>query len=93
MIHITNRFLDLDPVISAAAAGGGWTARRLGYGPSRAEAAQNAAPSIWIALSRSPATIGKLTAQDAMDWHPVVARTGFRAWTDDHASLLPVIKL
>jgi hypothetical protein len=92
MVHITNRFLDIEPVIAAAAANGGWTARGLSFGPSPAERANNAEPSIWIALSQSPTTIERLTADDPKDWRQLRARSGFQAWTDDHASLLPVIK-
>lgn len=92
MVHITNRFLDIEPVIAAAAERGGWTARLLSFTPSPGERADNAAPSIWVALSHSPTTIEKLTAPDASDWRPLRARSGFQAWTDDHASLLPLIR-
>jgi hypothetical protein len=92
MVHITNRFLDIEPVIAAAAAEGGWTARRLSFTPTAAERSANAAPSIWIALSQSPVTIARLAAEDPADWQAVRARPGFRAWSDDHASLLPLIR-
>jgi hypothetical protein len=92
MVHITNRFLDIEPVIAAAAAEGGWTARRLSYTPTAAERSANAAPSIWIALSQSPATIARLTADDPAAWQDARPRAGFRAWSDDHASLLPLIR-
>jgi hypothetical protein len=92
MVHITNRFLDIEPVIAAAAAQGGWTARSLHFVPSPAErAADNAAPSTWIALSQSPATMGRLTAGDPA-WKDLRSRPGFTAWSDDHASLLPLIR-
>jgi hypothetical protein len=92
MVHITNRFLDIEPVIAAAAAEGGWTARRLTYTPTAAERSANAAPSIWIALSQSRETIERLTANSPAAWQDVRGRAGFRAWSDDHASLLPLIR-
>ena len=92
MVHITNRFLDIEPVIAAAAAEGGWAARRFSYTPTAAQRSANAAPSIWIALSQSPATIEGLVANDSRAWQTVRARPGFRAWSDDHASLLPLIR-
>jgi len=91
MIHITNRYLDIEPVIAAAAAQGAWTARRLRFTPSAAERADNSAPSIWVALSQSPATIDHLTGDDRA-WEPLRERPGFKAWSDDHASLLPLIR-
>ena len=91
MVHITNRYLDIDPVIAAAATQGGWTARRLRFVPSAAERSDNAAPSTWVALSQSPATIDRLTAGDP-SWQPLRNRPGFKVWSDDHASLLPLIR-
>ena len=91
MVHITNRFLDIEPVLAAAATEGGWTARRLRFEPSRTDRANNAAPSTWVALSQSPETIGRLTSGDRA-WSDLSGRAGFRAWTDDHASLLPLIR-
>jgi hypothetical protein len=92
MVHITNRYLDIEPVIAAAAADGGWSARRLSFSPSSAERADNAAPSTWVALSQSPATIERLTAKDEADWQKLRGRAGLRVWSDDHASLLPLIR-
>ena len=92
MVHITNRFLDIEPVIAAAAADSGWTARKLSFTPSSAQRANNASHSIWVALSQSPGTIEQLTARDAAAWQNLSPRPGFRVWRDDHASLLPLIK-
>jgi SAM-dependent methyltransferase len=92
IVHITNRYLEIEPVIAAAAAEGGWSARLLSFSPSSAERADNAAPSTWVALSQSPVTIERLTANDGAGWQKLRGRSGFRAWTDDHASLLPLIR-
>jgi hypothetical protein len=91
MVHITNRFLDIEPVVAAAAVQGGWIARRLSFTPSDAERADNAAPSTWVALSQSPATIDRLTAGQP-SWQPLRARPNFVSWSDNHASLLPLIR-
>ena len=92
MVHITNRFLDIEPVIAAAAAEGGWSARQVHFTPTAMERSDNAAPSTWVALSPSPATIERLGARDPA-WLPLRRRDGFVAWSDDHASLLPLIRL
>ena len=90
LVHISNRFLDLEPVVDAAARAGGWQAKRLSYVPSRIDAGRPS-PSLWIALSRDPATMDALTRGDA-DWAPVKARAGFAPWTDDYSTILPLVK-
>jgi spermidine synthase len=92
MVHISNRYLDLEPVIAAAAAAGGWTAAVRYYVPSDASFQHNEAPSKWIALSRDPATMHKLVALSHQQWRPLRPRPGFGSWTDDYASLLPLIR-
>ena len=89
LVHISNRFLDLEPVVAAAAHDGGWQAVKLLYQPPRQSAV--ASPSQWIALSRDPATIRTLTAADAR-WEPLTPRPGFAAWTDDYSTILPLLK-
>lgn len=92
MVHISNRYLDLRPVIAAAARQGGWDARVRVFNPSREELNQNATRSAWIALSQSPETLDRLTAGDASGWEQLQGRSGFDAWSDDHASVLPLIR-
>ncbi|HEX8484230.1 fused MFS/spermidine synthase [Sphingomonas sp.] len=90
MVHISNRFLDLEPVVDAAARGGGWQARRLDYRPSLLDRGRPSA-SLWIALTRDPAVMAKLTRGDP-DWEPLRARDGFTGWTDDYSTILPLLK-
>ena len=92
LVHISNRFLDLAPVV-AAQESDGWTARRCVFVPNASESAQWQTGSTWIALSPSPATIARLEqASGPGQWTVLQPRPGFAAWTDDHASILPVIK-
>ena len=92
LVHISNRHLDLTPVI-AAAAQKGWTARLRYYRPSAEEIARRQyTSSLWVAMSPSPATIARLDAAHPGSWQPVEGRAGFRPWTDDYASLLPVLR-
>jgi spermidine synthase len=91
LVHISNRYLDLRPVVAAAAAAGGWQARIRAYRPDAAEQARNYSGSIWIALSPAPQTVDRLVALSGAQWQPLRLEPGFAAWTDDHASLLPLI--
>ena len=92
LVHISNRFLDLEPVIAAAAANG-WHASLRHYRPNEQQAAENHTASIWIAMSPSPATLAHLvSAGEEGKWRPLRPRPGFAPWTDDHATLLPLIR-
>ena len=91
MVHISNRYLDLRPVLAAAAANG-WTARVRSYFPDATEKKRQAVASMWVAMSQSPETIARLEKSSGQDgWEPL-AKSDRRAWTDDHASILPLIK-
>ena len=92
LVHISNRFLDLSPVV-AAPESDGWTARVRAFVPNAIEERQWQTGSTWIALSPSPATIARLEQASGPDkWSVLAPRPGFAPWTDDHASILPVIK-
>jgi SAM-dependent methyltransferase len=94
LFHISNRYLNLRPVIADIAARGGWTASMMQYQPEPDEEVMNATISVWIALSRNPATINRLvelSGADSVYWETVEPRPGFSGWSDDHASILPII--
>ncbi len=93
MVHISNRYLDLSPVIAAAAADG-WHARIRHYKPDAADQALHHAGSIWVAMSPDQATIdGLMAAAPAQPWAILTPRPGFSGWSDDHASILSIIKI
>ncbi|WP_431471258.1 fused MFS/spermidine synthase [Sphingosinithalassobacter sp. LHW66-3] len=91
LVHISNRFLALAPVVSQAARLGGWHAARIVYVPSAAEMAKQATVSDWIALSKDPETLDRLT-MDSAQWQPLDRYPGFTPWTDDFASILPLLR-
>ena len=90
LVHISNRFLDLEPVVSSAAVAGGWQAARLVYLPAPG-ATPGGTPSLWIALSHDPGKIAALRARNAA-WAPLPHYPGFTPWTDDYSTILPLIK-
>ncbi|MDG2532854.1 fused MFS/spermidine synthase [Sphingomonas sp. HITSZ_GF] len=107
LVHISNRFMALAPVVSAAAHDGGWQAVRLSYEPgpnfvatpgtgggTRVEQIERDAESAseWIALSHDPAVLNRLVARGG-GWRPLGAWPGFAPWTDDYASVIPVLRL
>ncbi|MET0309888.1 MAG: fused MFS/spermidine synthase [Sphingomonas sp.] len=91
LVHISNRFLALGPVVSAAARSGGWHAARLVYHPTALEERDEGSTSDWIALSRDKATLDRLVARGG-GWVPLADYPGFTGWTDDYASVLAVMR-
>jgi hypothetical protein len=84
-VHISNRFLDLVPVVASHAAAQGLTATLVQnryFGATR-EAA-SASSAAWVLLARAP------HADWASDGSP--AAPGGEAWTDDHVDLLSALK-
>lgn len=88
LVHISNRFLNLEPVVSEAARLGGWNAAVYEHHPSTLEAAGSA--SSWVALTRDRDVMVALTVRRD-GWRPLESRRGFRPWTDDYSSILPVM--
>jgi spermidine synthase len=95
LVHISNRYLDLEPVLAAAAKRDGWRAAAFDYSPEPEEAGRNLSRSIWVAMAKDEETLTTLriaTAEDAHLWRPLRGRPGFPGWTDDYASILPLLE-
>jgi spermidine synthase len=95
LVHISNRYLDLEPVLAAAAERDGWHAAAFDYAPALEDEGRNFTRSIWVAMTRNPDSLMTLriaSAEDAHAWRPLRARPGFAGWTDDYASILPVLE-
>ncbi len=99
LIHISNRFFGLEPVLAAEARARGWSAAiRLDPGPANDNFSELTG-SDWVALTATAQRMQQLTGElrprnDAAEngaWVPLKAREGFERWTDDYASTLPVL--
>ena len=88
--HVSNRNLDLAPIVADLAADAGVVAWVQTDQPSRAELAQYRTPSIWIALARRAEHLRPL-AHDPR-WTRLQGRPGVRPWTDDFSNLLSALR-
>ena len=91
VVHISNRYIELEPILSAIAEKRGLSARIRDDYPSGGLTVA----SSWVALSRDEERLARLQAQDpGLEWKRLMpARRGAdSAWTDDHASILPYIR-
>lgn len=84
VVHISNLYFDLAPVVAGAAEQLGWEAAR-GEGGSKPLGVTSA----WITLSPDGGLADQLVAE--AHWEPLMGAPD-RAWTDDHASLLEVLR-
>jgi hypothetical protein len=84
--HISNRFVDLEPVLADLAQATGMTCvGRFDYsGASIGETIKGKTASHWLALGRQPADLGRLAADPG--WLPCT-RGGWRPWTDDYSGV------
>jgi SAM-dependent methyltransferase len=84
LVHISNRFIDLAPMVAAQAKAGGWRGRlRL----DNEGLAPGLKASLWVVLARDEA---RLEAVDGA-WEPL-PEPARQPWTDDNASILPLLR-
>lgn len=102
LVHISNRYIDLNPVVSAEAKANGWHAALRHDSPTEAMTNDGVRASQWIALSRDPKKLAQLTGKldtkksryyNADQWLELDAPGDTRAWTDDYSSVLPHLSL
>lgn len=89
VVHISNRYIELEPVLAAAAKEHGLAAMLRDDNPSDRTFIT---PSSWVVMTRDPAVLRSL--QTARPDAPLtkLMPPAPRAWTDDHASILPYIR-
>lgn len=95
LVHISNRYLDLEPVVARAAREGGWHAARYDDRVSAdSEFDRYVSSSNWIALTRDPDVLRRVTTNPPPSgaWRPLQMEPGFAGWSDDYGSVLPLIK-
>lgn len=90
LFHISNRYLDLEPVVARLARDAGLAAAERDYDPTSEEKLRLFYASRWIALSRESAILAPLVADHG--WRILQADTTLRPWTDDYSDIVSVLK-
>jgi spermidine synthase len=97
VVHISNRHVDLEPPIAAIARDMGWEARVLDHRPADPKLPGiSFSRSIWVAMAASEARLQQLVQSGgagASAWQRLRERPGFAPWTDDFASIVPLLKM
>lgn len=86
-IHISNRHLDIEPVVAAISRDLGLHAlvRRDLPIPADKQASTGRVQSVWVVVGRSRAAFGGLATDDR--WDSLRSRSDIAAWTDDFSNI------
>jgi SAM-dependent methyltransferase len=102
LVHISNRYISLNPVVSAEAKQGKWAAALRLDSPPTKDVDLGMRASQWVAMSPDPARLAQLTGfvYDKRPkyyypdrWIKLDAPRADDRWTDDYASVLPYLSL
>jgi hypothetical protein len=88
LLHLTNRHLELSPVIAGVCQKLGLVVRLNHHVPAAQEAAALTAESVWAMVARREADFGALALDPR--WRPIEGRTIL--WTDDFSNIIDVLK-
>jgi spermidine synthase len=91
LVHVSNRFLNLEPVVAKHAADRGWVCRIASSDvvPEK-EHDEGRRASVWIVVARKEDDI---PASIRGAWPRAKTKEGMSAWTDDYANILPTLSL
>jgi len=86
-VHISNRHLDLEPVLGNLAADADLAARVCDDRDEDRKDGKYA--STWVALAHRDEDLGRLTHDSR--WRPLATRPGDRLWTDNYSNVVDVL--
>ncbi len=98
LVHISNRFVNLEPVLRALELRHGWHAMLRMDNPDEQDLALRRTASLWVAMSRDARALDDLsaasvTARDGRGhWRELASRPAPVLWTDDYASVMPLLR-
>ena len=99
LVHISNRYLNLEPVLAREAKARGWAAALKKHVPVQADLDAGETASVWVVMARSNGDLQRTlerfpaASSDAEDgWRPLRQRTGFARWTDHYGSVLHLLQ-
>jgi hypothetical protein len=91
-LHLSNRTIDLEPVVGQLARDAGVIARVRHDGHlTAAERRTGKSASLWAVLAAADFELGALSHDPR--WHPARVDSGDRVWTDDWSSILGHLRL
>ena len=86
--HVSNRFLDLEPVVQQLADHAGMRELLIS---TPVDATRDLFAADWVLVTDNEAFLGRPEVARAAQ--AIKVRSGMRRWTDDYSSLLPVVRM
>jgi len=91
VMHISNRYLDLEPILGNIADDLGAVCHiQKDHEVSRQQQAEGKFPSTWAIIARRPEHLAQLT--DNPKWKPIPKSPDHPLWTDDFSNILAVLR-
>ncbi|MEM7570099.1 MAG: fused MFS/spermidine synthase [Pseudomonadota bacterium] len=95
--HISNRYLDPEPALTALAADAGLSIRAFDFRVDGEPKSRERTNSNWVVMSKDHAFIEGLQprqegAQTGNVWRPARAKEGMALWTDDYSNIFEILK-
>ena len=89
-LHVSNRNLDLAPMVAALVADAGLIAWGQSHQPSESEIRGYQSVSAWIVIGRDAGALAALT--DDLRWQPLQVDPSVRPWTDDFSNIVGALR-
>ncbi len=86
-MHLSNRYLQLEPVVASTAREAGLVCRIWAEVPNSSQLIDGKQPSVWALLAKSDADLASFT-----EFEPIEPDSSVRPWTDDYANVLGVMR-
>ena len=105
LIHISNRYVDLEPVLADLAKNAQLAGRIQAFSPVKTDPGAASEidratirpflsryrfPSTWVLLAESEQALGKIATDKR--WKPLERRPGVGLWTDDYSNIIKVLR-
>jgi hypothetical protein len=90
VFNISNRYLDLEPVLAQIAQDQGLVALMQKHSVTGEEQDAYYLNSVWVVMTRRQEDLGRLAKNEA--WQPVRGKPGARLWTDDFSDVFGALR-
>ena len=105
LIHISNRYVELEPVLGELSRDAQLAGRIQEFSPVKFDPTaelkiRKAAtqeylikfryPSVWVVLAANEKALGKIATDQR--WRPLEPKSGVSAWTDDYSNIIKVLR-
>lgn len=93
LMHISNKYLQLDPVLANIAQRLGLEARGITFMPEDVPSLKGvfAQGTMWVAMARREAQLGAIAGEES-EWQKLKARPDLPTWTDDYTNVMRLLR-